>query len=93
MTATLFSSSRLSTLPKPNGDMRPSVLASTVTTLKMTAGRGKGRLEWGKQHLPTVGTELESLSMHSGDYGFKEINGLDGQSCHRTIHILMSDVW
>ena len=34
-------------------------------TIKMTVGRGKERLEWGKQHLLTVGTELESLSMHS----------------------------
>ena len=42
-----------------------SVLASTVCTVILTVGRGKERLEWGKQHLLTVGTELESLSMHS----------------------------
>ena len=32
------------------------VLDSTVSTVILTAGRGKGRLEWGKQHLLTVGT-------------------------------------
>ena len=42
----------------------------------MMVGRGKGRLEWGKQHLLTVGTELESLSMHS--VGSLDSSGLDG---------------
>ena len=42
-----------------------SVLASTVSTVKKTVGREKGLLEWENQRLLTVGTELESLSMHS----------------------------
>ena len=35
-----------------------SVLASTVSTVILTVGRGKGRLEWGKQHLWMVGNRI-----------------------------------
>ena len=42
----------------PDSRYEANVLASTVSTVILTVGRGKGRLEWGKQHLVTVGNRI-----------------------------------
>ena len=50
----------------------------TVSTVKMTVRRGKGRLEWRKQHLLTVGQNWKALACIVWDLGARDTSGVDG---------------